>query len=621
MFPMRSSRGLSHSTLSLILLVAVAGIAGCGTDKSPDAGGWVSPPGWVVVPSGGQHAKSATLTYIANGGRSDCTECHGADLSGGTAKVSCFGNPSGCHHGAVAGWFASPSAAQDHGAAAKRAPGDPGLASCQICHGAGFTGGGSESPCFTCHGVGAPHPAAPWRGPTYTHVDTNTANAPVCAQCHFPGSPNNPANHPATPAPAGTTPGCFNDALCHGKRPVPHPVGNAWVTTPPADQPHGVGAKAAASSTTGFSSCQVCHGTGTDFAGGVSGVSCYACHGVSAPHAAGPWRTSAGSAYTHTTTAETGNPAACAFCHYPGSPHNPVNHPATPAPPGTPPGCLNSTLCHGSAGLAHPVPYNDNTHYSVVAGTFAAGCGTCHDLAAPSAKAGPACGTCHAAGSPLAALNCTSCHATPPDGNAPAGAAYPNIAGAHSIHDALNAAGSSISCDTCHNGLRADSLNHYNRANARPGKDALRVPPGDIAFLAEYNAKSGTAAFTAANRTCSKVICHGGQATPDWQTATADAIDVPNACPNCHVSGTTQYNSYHSGKHGRHITAFGLSASTCTRCHDVAKVNVSGHFQNLATPSFEQPASETVLPEVRYEDHSCNPEAGGLTGCHGTEKW
>ncbi|RJP19932.1 MAG: CxxxxCH/CxxCH domain-containing protein [Deltaproteobacteria bacterium] len=485
---MRSTRDLPHSALSLILLVAFAGIAGCGSAESP--GVMVSPPGWVVVPSGGQHANSATMTYISNGGSSSCAECHGADLSGGTSNVSCFGNPSGCHHGPVAGWLAPPPAAQEHGAAAKRVPGSSGFASCQICHGVDFTGGGSQVPCFTCHGANAPHPAAPWHGPTFSHVDTNASNAPVCAQCHFPGSPNNPANHPATPA-----------------------------------------------------------------------------------------------------------------------------------PPGTPPGCLNATLCHGSTGETHPVPYNDNAHYNVVAGTFGAACGACHDLAAPSAKAGPACGTCHAAGSPLIALNCASCHAAPPDGNAPAGAAYPNIAGAHSTHIALNPAGTPSACDPCHNGLGSGTLNHYNRANALPGMDASRVPPGDVAFPGTYNAESGPAAFNAANRTCSNVICHGGQATPDWRTAMADAIDVPNACLGCHASGTTQYNSFSSGSHDNHIVVLGLNATTCKRCHDEARVNVSGHFQNLATPAFEQPARETILPAVRYNGSTCNPAAGGVAGCHGNERW
>ena len=149
----------------------------------------------------------------------------------------------------------------------------------------------------------------------------------------------------------------------------------------------------------------------------------------------------------------------------------------------------------------------------------------------------------------------------------------------------------------------------------------MRMPPGDIAFLAAYNAKEGPAAFDNATLTCANVSCHGGQVTPDWWTATANAIDVPNACLSCHVSGKTQYNSYFSGEHTRHIDAFGLSATTCKRCHDVAKVNVSGHFQNLSTPAFEQPAAETILPAVRYNGMSCDPNKGGFTGCHKKENW
>jgi len=54
----------------------------------------VSPPGWVVVPSGGQHAKSATATYD-NGGITSCAECHGADLSGGPPRSPASGIPRG----------------------------------------------------------------------------------------------------------------------------------------------------------------------------------------------------------------------------------------------------------------------------------------------------------------------------------------------------------------------------------------------------------------------------------------------------------------------------------------------------------------------------------------------
>jgi hypothetical protein len=400
--------------LLLSLLAALAFAAGCSDANTPggeshiDASG-KSVSGWVVVPTGGSHSSTATQEFSAGSGSFSCTQCHGAELSGGISSVSCFGNPAGCHHGPVAGWVATAPAAQNHGVSAKKAPGSSGFVSCQICHGNNFSGGGSQVSCFTCHGVNAPHAPAPWRGSPYTHVTTDQKNTPVCAQCHFPGSPNNPANHPATPAPPGTTPGCFNNTLCHGENPVPHPVGNTWVTTPPAAQPHGNDAKAAPGATTGFAYCHACHGTGTtspaNFGGGSSGVDCYSCHGVSAPHAPKPWRSSAGSVYTHTTTVEAGNASVCAQCHFPGSPNNPANHPLEPAPAGTAPGCFNSTLCHGT--MFHPTGWAQAAQHGPVA------------KLAPSASGGFAsCQVCHGTGTTPTAnfgggavgVSCYPCH-------------------------------------------------------------------------------------------------------------------------------------------------------------------------------------------------------------------
>jgi predicted CxxxxCH...CXXCH cytochrome family protein len=877
----QSIRDLRHSTVSLVLLVAFAGIVGCGDDKS--SGGMSSPPDWVVVSSGGRHAKSATLTYIATGS-SSCIECHGADLSGGKAKVSCLGNPSGCHHRRAAGFVASPPAAQDHGVVAKNAPGYSSFASCQICHGRDFSGGGSQVSCFPCHGVNAPHPARPWHGPTYSHTTTNTENAQVCATCHFPGSPNNPANHPATPPAAGTQSGCFNSTLCHGDTSAPHAIGTAW--RDPNPQFHGLSAKQ------DLSYCQGCHGTpGTTlFNGGITPTSCQnsTCHVRAKAHPT-PWNQGSQPFPSYVVShRDSGNRnVACAICHkadgpgtgpdpnapscftasfggifchsggpgganhsvpFPGSPHTmadpasfkaacsachaisgvspssaplcSVCHPSSTAlpftnctschtrpPSGTaypdvaggharhdalpdvtgvcaschnglgfgtaghyergnarpgknashvPPGeaaisaaynakagpsvfdnaaltCANVS-CHGgvttpnwrtgaidgnsnagcrqchkigtaagtpennspfsglhaahmtttvggailctdchnmatgtagalnhynflstsrmegpagdtvapngsaanyvaanqtcgtftchtivhanfswSGGTTHSVPFTGANHTSATSSDFATNCGSCHFETGLATKFGPTCTVCHPNGSPLTLVNCTSCH-----GNPPSGATYPNLAGKHALHGALPGEGL---CNPCHNRLGTGTLEHYERANTRPGKNALNTAPGDIAFLTEYNAKTGPAAFNAATRTCSKVICHGGQATPDWQTSTSNAIDVPNACLGCHVSGTTQHNSYFSGEHNRHIGVFGRSATTCKRCHDVAKVNVSGHFQNLATPAFEQPAPETILLPIRYNGTTCNPRAGGLTGCHGNKTW
>ena len=618
----RSFRDLRNPIGVLILLAAFAAAAGCSTANTSgdgnvnhvDASGH-SVPGWLTS-TGGTHASSATTNYIANGS-SSCTECHGSDLTGGISRVSCFGNTAGCHHGPVPNWIT----AAVHGATAKKAPGSSGFASCQICHGKNFSGGGADVSCFTCHGVDAPHPPKPWLSATgFTHTNTSPLNARVCALCHFPGSPNNPANHPATPAPAGTAPGCFNSTLCHGAAGAPHPVGNpAWETTPPAAQPHGDAAKATSGSAAGFDYCQVCHGTGTtspaNFGGGSSGVSCYTCHGVSAPHAPAPWRASAGSDYNHTNT-DTTNASVCIQCHFPGSPNNPAGHPATPAAAGTPPGCFNDTLCHGAGvGATHAVPFNDVAHYGVVTASFAAACGTCHAVTGTSpVSSAPLCTTCHIAGSPLTALNCTSCHAAPPDGGAPAGAAYPNVPGAHATHIALNVAGTPIACDTCHSGLGSGTLNHYDRANARAGANALRVSPGDVVLLATYNAETTPFSFDNTALSCSNVSCHGGQATPNWRTG---ALAVNTQCTNCHAYGTAQFNSYNSGQHD----PGGHNGAGCTACHNITTLAVN-HFTNLSTTAMEGPASATIGGTTFIPAGAYNPTTGSCSpSCHGTQTW
>jgi predicted CxxxxCH...CXXCH cytochrome family protein len=386
------------------------------------------------------------------------------------------------------------------------------------------------------------------------------------------------------------------------------------VATSPAAQPHANDAKASPGATTGFTYCQVCHGTGTDFAGGTSGVSCYPCHvpTSNSPHSS-QWRT--GDIYVHTTTAE-GNASACGFCHLNGA-NSPIAAPSPPAPAGTAAGCFNNTLCHngGAGGVPHAVPYNDPAHFGVTAATFPAGCGACHDISAPTTKVGPVCRTCHAAASPLAAANCTSCHASPPNGGT--GAAYANIAGAHSVHLGLNGTGSPVSCNTCHNALGPSLLdnNHYNRAKSR-------VEPGDVAFLTTYNAESGTSSFNSAAFSCSNVSCHGGVArsggnpgTPlNWRTGT---LTVNTACTSCHDSGTAQFNSYNSGEHQFHVVGEGLS---CTDCHNTTTLAVN-HFTNLGTTAMEGPASATIgggttsISAGNYNGISCDPQ------CHRRRNW
>jgi predicted CxxxxCH...CXXCH cytochrome family protein len=606
--PSRSFRKPWHFAPSVILLIAFCFVAGCTSDNS--SGGMVSPADWVLLPSGGQHARSSTRDYLADGEGFSCKECHGDDLSGGTSQVSCFGNSEGCHHGPVAGWVATSPTSQEHGVSAKKAPNGSGLVSCQICHGKLFSGGDSAISCFSCHNVDAPHPAGPWRGPIYSHVDTNVENAPVCALCHFPGSPYNPSGHPPTPATTGTTPGCFNSTLCHGDTTAPHVVGSAWLD--PNPEFHGLAAKK------DLSYCQGCHGTpGTPlFAGGTASVSCQTtiCHARAKAHPI-PWYQAPqpfpGYVASHR---DSGNhTAACGICHK-------TDGLGTGPDPGAP-SCFSDTfngvLCHPRvpAEPNHSVPFLGSAHTLATQATFVQDCAVCHAVIGISPNSvAPACTVCHQSSGALPFANCTSCHDRPPSG-----IEYPDVAGSHAAHDALT--NGAAGCVSCHNGLSSGTAGHYDRANARPGKNALRVPPGEVEFLTAYDAKPGPATFDNESLTCANVSCHGGQPTPDWQTATLNAIDVPNACPSCHVAGTSQYNGYFSGGHGSHLAVYGLSADTCKLCHDAAKVNVSGHFQDLSTPVFEQPAAETILQAVGYNGTSCNPDKGGLTGCHGNRKW
>jgi len=499
----RSLRDSRNPIGCLILLAVFAVASGCSTAESPAGSGTNvnhvlpsgnSVSGWMVTPSGGTHASTATQDYIANNGNSGCVECHGPDLAGGISRVSCFGNTAGCHHGPVAGWVAVSPSTQNHGVSAKSAPGSSGFISCQICHGSTFAG---------------------------------TTSAPTC----------------------------LNNAACHGA-------------------------------------------------------------GVVSPHPS-LWRTTTGGTYNHNST-DPANGSVCFGCHayrVAGNPDNPTV-PTSPAAAGTPPDCFNGTMCHNE--VRHGDPFNTTAHYSVTSSSFTTSCGACHDVSTPSTKGGPVCRTCHIAGSPLTALNCTSCHANPPNGPA---TAYPNAAGTHATHIALNRTGTPVTCNTCHNGLGTNTLNHYNRGNARPGDNALRIPPGDVAFLPTYSAETGASSFNnSASLNCSSVSCHGGQTTPNWQTG---AIDVNNQCTNCHASGTAQFNSYNSGEHARHVDQFGATANTCKFCHNTASLAVN-HFTTLATPAMEGPASATIggtgtlVTTYVPATQSCSPQ-GGV--CHGTENW
>ena len=182
---------------------------------------------------------------------------------------------------------------------------------------------------------------------------------------------------------------------------------------------------------------------------------------------------------------------------------------------------------------------------------------------------------------------CGSCHGLPPTGT---------TAGSHAEHVALKDIGTIVpdSCNNCHDG------------------SAHQSGFVDLGFPATWNANSGSATDNM-DGTCSNIICHGGQKTPVWGVG---SIDVNTDCTSCHARGTTQYNSYNSGQHGRsqHVNR------ACTDCHNTSKLTVS-HFENLDTTVMEGPASATVGGgSTRISSYDASTR-NCTTSCHGSENW
>jgi predicted CxxxxCH...CXXCH cytochrome family protein len=402
---------------------------------------------------------------------------------------------------------------------------------------------------------------------------------------------------------------------------------------------HGGSAK---SQPDGFSTCEECHGS--DFTGGISSVACSSCHGGSAPHPTS-WMTGT---YTHTNT-NAGNAAVCALCHTNGA-NSPIAPPSPPAPAGTTPGCFNSTLCHAQAG--HPAGWSSPTQHgaSAKAANGFISCETCHGTDFTGGTAGIACSSCHTVNAPHppapwrggtythtttdtnnasvcaqchqsqagtpGCFNNTLCHATPTCGSChgipPAGTTFPDVAGSHAPHMAVNA---TIACSTCHVGAGSGTALHENGVV-------------DVIIDPAYNAKSGAATYNSSLLTCSNIGCHGSSRTqnatqaasrtstpgqtPVWGSGT---IDVNTQCTACHVlgpsAGNPENNSYFSGQHYRHVYQAGRQ---CTDCHDTTKL-AAVHFTSLTAPISAATASTTIKSSVNFNGTSCNPS------CHGNETW
>ncbi|HIJ89185.1 MAG TPA: CxxxxCH/CxxCH domain-containing protein [Desulfuromonadales bacterium] len=501
---------------AIVLLMFVT-LWGCSTANDQtvvlDAAGKHS-DGWVVAASGGKHPAmflSAPDT---------CKECHGTDYKGGVTAVSCFSsdrNGISCHpqgpSGHPAGWKL-PTA---HGVHAKAAAvGADGMAFCAHCHGADYRGAGApQKDCLRCH-TAAPHPDKPWFGGTFTHKNTDTSNAPVCATCHTGRANLSAAGVTKLPVTAiiGTS-GCFNNTLCHGvmgHSSDPQPWGSA--------ANHGARAAADPSSggNNGLIACQQCHGT--NFSGGSSNKSCFVCHGVNAPHPQRTDWTLQSGTLSHVKAGE-GNATVCATCHNLGTKN--LSEPyltrfaSSPAGSfsGTAPGCYTAAMCHGDV-----------------------------------KKTG----------------NCDACHSTAttnPFKSMAGNTATSDVkVGAHVKH--LNAAtqvsvySANIACSECHT------------VPAAPGiSGAHRNGTNDINFGTLAKTGSLAPAYTAATGVCANTYCHGNTLTgggsnksPVWSQANY----LVAGCATCHGYPPTTV---------RNGAAAHSTSSACSGCH--AHVNATNN--------------------------------------------
>jgi hypothetical protein len=131
------------------------------------------PPDW----SGWETTGHGLYLKTYNWDTSRCVDCHGQDLTGGSAGVSCYSCHSTYPHPPDNLWLTR-GEVQFHGNVVNSA-GSPSV--CEQCHGTDYLGKNSGVSCFSCHTL-YPHEIN-WA--SYTHGDYVNANGDSgCISCH-----------------------------------------------------------------------------------------------------------------------------------------------------------------------------------------------------------------------------------------------------------------------------------------------------------------------------------------------------------------------------------------------------------------------------------------------------
>jgi predicted CxxxxCH...CXXCH cytochrome family protein len=573
-----------------------------------------SPKPWRSTIGGRTHtnsdASNAVACAVCHSGGANSTRQPSVTPPSGTA-TSCFNNTL-CHgvEGHAIGW----KAAVVHGVAAKAlSSGDDGFKACTYCHGANYAGGTVGQSCLTvtgCHGASAPHPAKPWRSTTggLTHAKTDSSNATQCAICHTGGA--NSSITPRAGSPTGLT-GCFNNTLCHGI--TGHPAG--WS----APGQHGAEAKKTPSASTGFSSCQPCHGAAFINGAAITCLNNAACHGsgVYAPHAAKPWFSTIGGS-THTST-DPANVGTCAICHTAGA--NSTVKPPAPATL-TLAGCFNNTLCH-----FHQIPYAPSA--SIPASLH--GNEAKKDLTV--------CQACHGAtGTPLfdglalangtRTIACSSCHTF--------AKAHPTDWQGNGTYSHRTSGNRANACSLCHDVTQgrttpltaAPSCFSVSFTNGLGlARTCHAAGPGVAPHGVPYNNHNATARsnFTyclGCHQISADVATATGKVIPRCLTChLLDPVANQNNCISCHVKppGGAVYPDI-AGSHASHATL--NSADICAECHSGLGLGTVDHLNRSrlrATSVQANPVVFGTLARTGGLNPAYNAATSGCTNtwCHG----
>jgi hypothetical protein len=271
----------NRSLLAILFVIEVSSVGlfvACGGgghgDSNGDSAATSQDPGTAPGDTGAASAGGSYPHTVSNGGvmhgdgisdpMTNCTACHGGDLTGTAQAPSCFSCHDDLWNDPSSGSY--PHTVSQNGVMHGDGISDP-TSNCTSCHGGSLRGSGRAPSCFKCHDDiwDSSSGAVP---SSYAHTVSNGGimhgvgiadPAANCTTCHGPDLRG-----------SGRIPSCYS---CHG---------DVWVSgsTAPSSYPHTVsngGVMHGDGIADPAANCTSCHGP--DLRGVGQVPSCYSCHG------------------------------------------------------------------------------------------------------------------------------------------------------------------------------------------------------------------------------------------------------------------------------------------------------------------------------------------------------